>query len=153
MTRIDPMIAAADAKRTAMMLRDARAVLHRVDLLMSIATAADDPAVLLIAEARETLERLVTELGRRGQMQQRLVREAVRRRAHRPICALPARVSRITSPASGPSAIATATARLASTTGVGSCRISSPYSAAILRQSVASALGAVEWHAAIAAWS
>jgi hypothetical protein len=79
MTRIDPMIAAADAKRTAMMLRNARAVLRRIDLLMSVANAADDPAVLLIAEARETLERLVTELGRRGQVQQRRIREAVRR--------------------------------------------------------------------------
>jgi hypothetical protein len=61
--------------------------------------------------------------------------------------------SRITNPAAGPSAMATATARLASTTGVGSYRISSPYRAAISRQSVSAADAAHEWHAAIAAWS
>ena len=44
-----------------------------------MAIAADDPAVLLIAEARETVERLVIQLGHRGQVQQRLAREAVRR--------------------------------------------------------------------------
>ena len=42
-------------------------------------------------------------------------------------------------PAAGPSAIATATARFASTTGVGSYRTSSPYSAATSRQSVSAA--------------
>jgi len=44
-----------------------------------VAIAADDPAVLLIAEARETIERLVLQLGRRGQVQQRQAREKVRR--------------------------------------------------------------------------
>jgi len=79
MTRLDPLTAGADAKRTAMLLRDARAVLRRLDILASVAIAADDPAVLLIAEARETVERLVTQLGRRSQVQQRQAREAVRR--------------------------------------------------------------------------
>jgi hypothetical protein len=44
-----------------------------------VAIAADDPAALLIAEARRTVERLVIQLGRRGQVQQRQAREAVRR--------------------------------------------------------------------------
>jgi hypothetical protein len=79
MTRPDPVTAGADAKRTAMLLRDARAVLRRLDILASVAIAADDPAVLLIADARETVERLVIQLGRRGQLQQRRAREAVRR--------------------------------------------------------------------------
>ena len=79
MTRLDLLNSGADAKRTAMLLRDARAVLRRLDILASAAIAADDPAILLIAEARETVERLVTQLGRRGQMQQRRAREAVRR--------------------------------------------------------------------------
>jgi hypothetical protein len=79
MTRLDPLTAGADAKRTAMLLRDARAVLHRLDILASVAIAADDPAALLITEARGTVERLVLQLGRRGQVQQRQAREAVRR--------------------------------------------------------------------------
>ena len=54
-----------------MLLRDARAVLHRLDILASVAIAADDPAALLIADARGTVERLVIQLGRRGQVQQR----------------------------------------------------------------------------------
>src|SRR5439155_1380948 len=52
-----------------------------------------------------------------------------------------------------PSHMATATARLSRTTGVGSMRASSPYSAAIRVQSVSSALVASEWTAAMAAWS
>jgi len=79
MPRVDPLAAAADAKRTAMLLRDARAVLRRLDVLAATAIAVDDPAILLIAEARDTVERLVTQLGRRGQVQQRQAREAVRR--------------------------------------------------------------------------
>jgi hypothetical protein len=47
MTRLDPLTAGADAKRTALLLRDARAVLRRLDILASVAIAADDPAVLL----------------------------------------------------------------------------------------------------------
>ena len=65
--------------------------------------------------------------------------------------ALPPSASRMTRPAAGPSDMATATALFASMTGEGSRLISSPYSAAISRQSVWSALGAHEWHAAIAA--
>jgi hypothetical protein len=53
-------------------------------------------------------------------------------------------------PAAAWPAIATATARLASVTGVGSYLASSPYSAAIWRQSVSSSN---EWQAAMAACS
>jgi hypothetical protein len=59
------------------MLRDARSVLRRIDVLASVAIAADDPAILLIAQARETVERLVTQLGRRDQVQQRPARAAM----------------------------------------------------------------------------
>jgi len=58
--------------------------------------------------------------------------------------------SRMASPATGPSAMATVTARLASTTAVGSYLASSPYSAATWRQSVSVAR---EWQAAMAACS
>ena len=57
------------------------------------------------------------------------------------------------SPAAGPSRIATATARFNSTTGDGFTASSASYSAAICRQSVAAAVGAPAWTAAMAAWS
>ncbi len=53
--------------------------------------------------------------------------------------------------AAGPSHMATATARFNSTTGEGSARASTPYNATICRQSVAAAVGASEWTAAMAA--
>jgi len=53
-------------------------------------------------------------------------------------------------PAAGCPAIATATARLASVTAVGSYRTSSPYRAAIWGQSVSAG---TEWQAAMAACS
>lgn len=79
MTRPDPHAAGLDAKRTAMLLRDARAILRRLDVIAALAIATDDPALPLIAEARDTVERLVTQLGRRGQMEKRQAREVVRR--------------------------------------------------------------------------
>ena len=66
---------------------------------------------------------------------------------------LAARVWRIASPAAGPSAYATATARFASMTGDESNRSSSLYSAAICRQSVSAAVAASAWQAAMAACS
>lgn len=79
MTRIDPAAASLDVKRTAMLLRDARAVLRRVDVLMATASAADDPAVADIAALRSDTEHLVAQLARREGSQQRRAREAVRR--------------------------------------------------------------------------
>ena len=69
-----------------------------------------------------------------------------------PVSAPEARAgSKIASPACGPSAMPTATARLTSTTGDGESRASVPYSAAICGQSVASKLSAAACSAAIAA--
>ena len=79
MTRLDAAAAGLDAKRTAMLLRDARAVLRKVDVLAATALAIDDPALPAIAELRAAAERLVTQLGRRGQAQQRQAREGIRR--------------------------------------------------------------------------
>ena len=79
MTRLDPLTAGLQAKRTAMLLRDARAILRRLDVIAALAIATDDSALPLIAEARDSVERLVTQLGRRGQVQQRQAREGVRR--------------------------------------------------------------------------
>lgn len=62
---LDPIAAGLDAKRTAMLLRDARAVLRKVDVLMATAAAVDDPALREIAELRSSAEHLVTHLARR----------------------------------------------------------------------------------------
>ena len=79
MTRIDPAAASLDVKRTAMLVRDARAVLRRVDVLMATAAATEDPAVADIAALRSDTERLVAQLARRESGQQRRARDAVRR--------------------------------------------------------------------------
>lgn len=50
------------AKRTSALLRDARLVQRRLDVLMTTAAASDDPSCGRIAEAREAVERLVLEL-------------------------------------------------------------------------------------------
>ena len=79
MTRLDAATAALDVKRTAMLLRDARAVLRRIDVLMAAASAVDDPAVPDIATLRSDTEHLVAQLARREGSQQRRARDAVRR--------------------------------------------------------------------------
>lgn len=79
MTRIDPAAASLDVKRTAMLLRDARAVLRRVDVLMTTASAVDDPTVADIAALRSNTEHLVVQLARRESSQQRRARDTVRR--------------------------------------------------------------------------
>lgn len=67
----------ADVKRTAMLLRDARAVLRRVDVLA--ASAAGDPALPVIAELRSSAERVVAQLAHREQSLQRQARQVARR--------------------------------------------------------------------------
>ncbi|MBJ7594367.1 MAG: hypothetical protein JF886_05790 [Candidatus Dormibacteraeota bacterium] len=78
MSRLDPA-AGLDAKRTAMLVRDARAVLRKVDVLAATALAVDDPALPAIAELRAAAEHLVAQLGRREEHQQRWARDAARR--------------------------------------------------------------------------
>jgi hypothetical protein len=78
-TRLDPVAAAADVKRTAALLRDARSILRRIDVLAATAAAVDDPALRDIAALREAADRLVSQLAHRGQAEQRRAREAVRR--------------------------------------------------------------------------
>lgn len=79
MTRLDPAAAGLDAKRTAMLLRDARAVLRKVDVLAATALAVDDPALPAIAELRAAAEHLVAQLARREEQRQRRVRAEARR--------------------------------------------------------------------------
>jgi hypothetical protein len=74
---LDLLAAGAEAKHTAALLREARAVLRRVDALA--VQAVDDPAAALIAEARTSMERCIVQLAHREQAQQRRLREAVRR--------------------------------------------------------------------------
>lgn len=69
----------AESKRTAAMLRDARSVLRRIDTLAATASAVDDPSLPLIAEVRSGAERLVSNLMRRQQTEQRDMKQAARR--------------------------------------------------------------------------
>ncbi|MHB1575396.1 MAG: hypothetical protein ACYCX9_02620 [Candidatus Dormibacteria bacterium] len=70
----------SDAKRTTAMLRDARSVQRRLDILLATAAASDDPSLARVAEARAAVERLVLELtfrqhgDRRGQRRGRSIR-------------------------------------------------------------------------------
>ena len=79
----DPTRLLAETKRTTALLNDARSVLRRVDKLAAMALAINDPALPQIADVRSAAERLVTQLGRRQQAEQRQMKRAAagRRRA------------------------------------------------------------------------
>jgi predicted membrane chloride channel (bestrophin family) len=79
----DPTRLLAETKRTTALLNDARSVLRRVDKLAAMALAINDPALPQIADVRSAAERLVTQLGRRQQTEQRQMKRAAagRRRA------------------------------------------------------------------------
>ena len=53
MTATDPLRAAQEVKRAAARLRDARAVLRKLDVLAATAMAANDPAVGDVAALRD----------------------------------------------------------------------------------------------------
>jgi hypothetical protein len=55
----DDLDAGAEAKRTAMLLRDARSALRRVDTLAAQALALEDDVAREVAEVRAGLERVV----------------------------------------------------------------------------------------------
>ena len=76
----DPARLLAENKRTAALLSDARSVLRRVDKLAARALAVDDPALPQIAEVQSSVERLVTQLGRGQQAEQRQKKQAAARR-------------------------------------------------------------------------
>jgi transcription initiation factor TFIIIB Brf1 subunit/transcription initiation factor TFIIB len=78
-TQPDPIAAAAAVKRTTALLRDARSVQRRLDVLLAMAMAAEDASLPRIAEARDAVERLVSELTFREQVERRQARQAVRR--------------------------------------------------------------------------
>jgi hypothetical protein len=59
MGRADLLATAADVKMTAMLVRDARAVLRRIDVLIASAAAVDDQTVREIADLRSAAERLL----------------------------------------------------------------------------------------------
>ncbi len=67
----DAPAAAALAKRTAALLRDARSVQRRLDALAATALAIDDPGLPQIAVAREAVQRLVVALTYRERGEQR----------------------------------------------------------------------------------
>lgn len=78
MPQPDPVTAAAAVKRTTALLREVRSVLRRLDALLATARAQGDSSEPTIAEARETVERLVTQLTFREQAERRQARQAVR---------------------------------------------------------------------------
>jgi len=78
-TNRDAPAAAAIAKRTAALLRDARSVQRRLDALAAAALAIDDPSLPRIAEAKDVVQRLVVELTYRERGEQRRAKTAGRR--------------------------------------------------------------------------
>ena len=79
MTARDPIEAVREVKRTEVLLRDARAVLRKLDVLAAQAMATEDPALADIAALRDGCDRLVSQLLRRQQAEQRRARDLVRR--------------------------------------------------------------------------
>lgn len=75
----DEALVGRAAKQAAILLRDARAVLRKLDTLAAQASAMNDPSVSRIAEARDLVTRLVSEYGHRQQSEQRRARAALRR--------------------------------------------------------------------------
>ncbi len=76
---IDPTAELSAAKRTAALLRDARSVQRRLDVLMATAMAVEDPSLARIVESRSAVERLVLELSYRQRGEQRRTRPGGRR--------------------------------------------------------------------------
>ncbi len=78
-TDSDASAATQIAKRTAVLLRDARSVQRRLDTLAATALSVDDPSLPLIAEGREAVQRLVVELTYRERGKQRRAKGTGRR--------------------------------------------------------------------------
>jgi len=80
MSHADPADSAAHARRTDMLMREARSVLRRLDKLSGAAAEADaEPAVRrLLDEAVAAVERLTAELAHQQQVQRRRLQEALR---------------------------------------------------------------------------
>ena len=77
----EALTAGRAVKQTAILLRDARAVLRKLDTLAAQAAATEDPSLPRIAEARAVVTRLVGEYGHREQSEQRRAPAALRRPA------------------------------------------------------------------------
>ena len=79
MTPSDPITAAQEVKQATALLRDARAVLRKLDTLTATAMAINDPSLREIAALRDACGRVVSRLAHREQSLQRRARDAVRR--------------------------------------------------------------------------
>jgi hypothetical protein len=79
MTRSDPIQAAQEVKQATALLRDARAVRRKLDMLAATAMAINDPSLHDIAALRDACDRLVSRLAHREQSLHRRARDAVRR--------------------------------------------------------------------------
>ena len=78
MSASDPIQAAQEVKQATALLRDARAVLRKLDTLAATAMAINDPSIRDIAALRDACDRLVSRLTHREQSLQRRARDAVR---------------------------------------------------------------------------
>jgi hypothetical protein len=80
MPPLDAVTAGLEAKRTAALLRDARAVLRKIDVLAATAATAEDPALGEVSVVRHACAQLVRHLERRMAGVQRRSRQSVRGR-------------------------------------------------------------------------
>ena len=78
MTPRDPIKTAQEVKQATALLRDARALLRKLDTLAATAMAINDPSLRDIAALRDGCGRLVSRLVHREQSLQRRARDAVR---------------------------------------------------------------------------
>ncbi len=81
MPSFDPAVnAASAAKKTEMLLRDARGVQRRLDKLAAGMADACAPAQRSLSEARDAIARVIAELAHEQHAQRRATQQALRRR-------------------------------------------------------------------------
>jgi hypothetical protein len=78
----DPADPAAAARRTDVLMREARSVLRRLDKLSTTAAEAEPATRRLLDEAVAAVERLTEELAHQQHVDRRRLQEAIRRSRH-----------------------------------------------------------------------
>ena len=75
----DPLQTARQAKETAALLREARALLRRIDKLAAGAEGMEPPTPAMVTALREQADRLVHQLARQEHTLQQRTKQAIRR--------------------------------------------------------------------------
>jgi hypothetical protein len=75
----DPLQTARQAKETAALLREARALLRRIDKLAAGAEGMESPTPAMVTVLREQADRLVHHLARQEHTLQQRTKQAIRR--------------------------------------------------------------------------